>query len=74
MGMRRTRTMGTPNIGVYAKASDALAIVSEGGDVTFLEDLSEVLSVDVVAVTLGGARIAGSLVALNSNGIAVSNM
>lgn len=74
MGMRRTRTMGTPNIGVYAKASDALVIAAEGTDGTFLTDLKEVLSADIVTLTVGGARIVGSLVALNSNGAAVSNM
>ncbi len=74
MGMRRTRTMGTPNIGVYAKASDALVIAAEGADGSFLNDLSEALDTKVITVTLGSARIVGSLVALNSNGIAVSNM
>lgn len=74
MGMRRTRTLGTPNIGVYAKASDALIIAAEGTDGSFLDDLSEALSADVITLMLGGSRVVGSLVAVNSNGAAVSNM
>ena len=74
MGLRRTRTAGTFNLGVYAKASDDLAIAAAGSEASFLKDLSEALGVETVAITAGGARVVGSLVAMNSHGIAVSNM
>ena len=74
MGLRRTRTAGTFNLGVYAKASDDLAIAAAGSEASFLKDLSEALEVETVAITAGGARVVGSLVAMNSHGIAVSNM
>jgi len=74
MGMRLTRTDGTFNIGVYAKASDSLAIAAAGSDEYFVKMLNETLEVETVLITAGGSRVVGSLVALNSNGIAVSNM
>lgn len=74
MSMRQSRTSGTFNIGVYAKASDSLCIAAAGSDQSFVKDLEEVLGVETVLIMAGGARIVGSLVALNSNGIAVTNM
>ena len=74
MAMRQTRTSGTFNIGVYAKASDSLCVAAAGSDTSFLKDIEETLGVETILITAGGARIVGSLVALNSNGIAVTNM
>ena len=74
MAMRLARAAGTFNIGVYAKASDSLAVVSAGIEEQFIELISETLGVQTVQMTAGGARVVGSLVAVNSNGAAVSNM
>lgn len=74
MGIRLSRTEGTFNLGVYAKASDSLAIAASGSEPSFLKDLSEALGVETIQITAGGARVVGSLVAINSNGIAISNM
>ena len=74
MATRRTRTSGTFNIGVYAKASDRLAVTASGVEETFVKQISETLGVETVLMTAGGSRVIGSLLAINSNGAAVSNM
>ncbi len=64
---------GNPYIGVYCAASDEFAIVSDTTDPRAIRELAETLDVDVVRTVIGGASVVGSLVAMNSNGIVVSN-
>ncbi|AGI47900.1 putative translation initiation factor eIF-6 [Thermoplasmatales archaeon BRNA1] len=70
--MRLSRVSGTFNIGVNAVANESLAFVTPDADGQFLRDLQEALGVETVTVTVGGAHVVGSLLAMNSNGIAVS--
>jgi translation initiation factor 6 len=74
MTMRLSRIAGSPNIGVEAAVSESLLVISPGADSEFLKDAEEVLGVKVVETTVSGSHVAGSLVAMNSNGMVVSGL
>ncbi len=65
---------GNPYIGVCCAASENHALVSAPVEQRVLDDLSEVLGVEVILTTVGGSSVVGSLVAMNSNGIVLSNL
>ena len=72
--MRLSRTAGTFNIGVSAVANESLAFTSPDVDDQFLRDLEEALGVKPFKTTVGGSHVTGSLIAMNSNGAAVSGL
>ena len=74
MSMRLSRTAGTFNIGVSAVANESLAFTSPDVDAQFLRDLEEALGVKPFKTTVGGSHVTGSLIAMNSNGAAVSGL
>lgn len=74
MSMRLSRTCGTFNIGVSAVANESLAFTSPDADDQFLSDLEEALGVKPYKTTVAGAHCVGSLIAMNSNGAAVSGL
>ena len=74
MSMRLSRTAGTYNIGVSAVANESLAFTSPDVDDQFLKDLEEALGVKPFKTTVGGSHVTGSLIAMNSNGAAVSGL
>ena len=74
MSMRLSRTAGTFNIGVSAVANESLAFTSPDVDDQFLRDLEEALGVKPFKTTVGGSHVTGSLIAMNSNGAAVSGL
>ncbi|MCJ2532824.1 MAG: translation initiation factor IF-6 [Candidatus Thermoplasmatota archaeon] len=65
---------GNPYIGVYCATSENHVLVSEPVQTRVVEDLSEVLGVDVILTTVAGSSVVGSLAAMNSNGIVLSNL
>ena len=66
--------LGDPNIGVYARVFEDIAIVDPRVPGEFTEALGRELSVDVVITTIQGSGIIGSLVAGNSRGLVVSGL
>jgi translation initiation factor 6 len=64
---------GNPYIGVYCAASENLAILPEVVEQKVVKDLERVLGVRVVASNIAGATVVGSLVAMNSSGMVVTN-
>jgi translation initiation factor 6 len=74
MSMRLSRTAGTFNIGVSAVANESLAFTSPDVDDQFLRDLEEALGVKPFKTTVGDSHVTGSLIAMNSNGAAVSGL
>ena len=74
MSMRLSRTAGSFNIGVSAVANESLAFTSPDVDDLFLKDLEEALGVKPFKTTVGGSHVTGSLIAMNSNGAAVSGL
>ena len=64
---------GNPYVGVYCAASESLAIVPNSAQPKEAKEIGRILGVQVIVTNLAGATIVGSLVAMNSNGIIVSN-
>jgi translation initiation factor 6 len=64
---------GSPYVGVYCVASEQLAILPDVVDEKVVKDIGRVLGVKVISTNIAGATIVGSLAAMNSNGIIVTN-
>jgi len=64
---------GNPYIGVYCAASENLAILSDTVEPRTVKDISRVLDVQVIKTVIAGSTIVGSLVAMNSHGVVVTN-
>ena len=65
---------GDPNIGVYARVFEDIAIVYPGAPAEFTGALARELDVEVVSTYIQGSSIVGSLVAGNSRGLVVSDL
>ncbi len=72
--MRLSRYGGNPNIGVFAAANEEAALVAGDADPGFVRDLETVLGVETMLTSVSGSFVVGSLVAMNSNGVAVSGL
>jgi len=64
---------GNPYVGVYCAASEDYAILPDIVDSKVVKDVGRVLGVRVISSNIGGATVVGSLVALNSHGIVLTN-
>lgn len=64
---------GSPYVGVYCAASENLAVLPDGADGKTVKGISQVLGVDVILTNIGGSTVVGSLVAMNSFGVVVTN-
>ena len=71
--LRLGDVFGSPYIGVYCSASEKLAVVPETMDDRFAKEIQETLGVPLVKTTIAGSIVVGSLAAMNSNGVIVSN-
>lgn len=64
---------GNPYVGVYCVASEQLAILPDVVDEKVVKDVGRVLGVKVICTNIAGSTIVGSLAAMNSKGIVVTN-
>lgn len=64
---------GNPYIGVYCSASERYAVVPESADGKVVREIEKTLGVDVISTTIAGSTVVGSLLAMNSNGMVVTN-
>jgi len=64
---------GNPYIGVYCAASDDFALVPDSVEPKVARDIERTLDVTSIPTTIGSATIIGSLVAMNSHGVIVTN-
>lgn len=64
---------GNPYIGVYCAASERLAVVAESTTQKVRNEIARSLEVEVLATNVAGSTVVGSLVAMNSNGVIVTN-
>jgi len=64
---------GNPYVGVYCAASEKLAIVPNSAHPKEIKEIGRILGVQVIVTNIAGTTIVGCLVAMNSNGIIVSN-
>lgn len=65
---------GDPNIGVYARVFEDIAIVYPGAPAEFTAALARELDVEIVSTFIQGSSIVGSLVSGNSQGLVVSGL
>ncbi|NMA10157.1 MAG: translation initiation factor IF-6 [Methanomicrobiales archaeon] len=65
---------GDPNIGVYARVFEDIAIVYPGAPEGFTATLAQELDIEIVSTFIQGSSIIGSLVAGNSQGLVVSGL
>jgi translation initiation factor 6 len=73
VGLVQLDLNGSPYVGVFARASDRVALIPPAVPDEVQQKLREALKVDVVALTMGGANIIGSVLALNSRGAVVAD-
>ena len=62
----------SPNVGIFAKASDSYLFIPMGYSQRKAKKMASILKVEYINISIGGARVLGPLMALNSNGILVS--
>ena len=72
--MRFSSYGGSPNIAVFATASENLAFTAADASPEFVRALEEALGVKTVKTTVAGAHVIGSLMAMNSNCAVVSGL
>jgi len=72
--MRHSSYAGSPNIGVFAVASECLSFVAHDAVDEFVNDIHQALEVEVIRTTVADSFLVGSLVAMNSNGAIVSGL
>lgn len=65
---------GDPNIGVYARVFEDIAIVYPGAPAEFTAALARELDLEIVSTFIQGSSIIGSLVSGNSRGLVVSGL
>lgn len=62
----------SPNIGIFAKANDSYLFLPMGYSQQKARKLASLLNVEYINISVGGSRVIGPLMVLNSNGILVS--
>ncbi len=72
--MRFSRYAGNPNVGVYAAVNESLGFVATDADPAFIRDAETALGIEMFMTTVAGSFVIGSLVAMNSNGLIVSEL
>jgi len=71
--MRLGEVNGSPYIGVYCAASETLALAPDNVDERVVRELGEALGVPVLRIYVAGSIVVGSLVAMNSHGVVLTN-
>jgi translation initiation factor 6 len=74
MALLRQDLFNSPYVGVFCAVSDALALLPPGIPADDHEAISEALGAPVIEATVGGSRVLGTIVAMNSQGLLVSNL
>ncbi len=65
---------GDPNIGLYAKANNELAITGVEAPAKFVRKLEKTLNVDVVKTSIGGTSLVGVFTVFKGKQLIVSNI
>lgn len=65
---------GDPNIGVFSRVFDDLAVIPPAAPAEFVSALKDNLDVEIVKTTIQGCEIIGSLLCGNSRGFVVSGL
>lgn len=71
MPIKKSSNFGNPHVGLFARASDKVAIIDVSCSPKFASAASEALGVPVEKATIGGSGLIGLFLAMNSNGAVV---
>ena len=74
MALVQKDLFNSPYAGVFCATNDSLTLVPPGIPKDDMAELSEALGTKLEIITLGGSRVLGTLIAMNNNGILVSNI
>ena len=74
MALVQKDLFNSPYAGVFCATNDFLTLVPPGIPEDDMEAISEALGTKLETVTLGGSRVLGTLIAINNNGILLSNI
>ena len=74
MALVQKDLFNSPYAGVFCSTNDNLTLVPPGIPADDMEAISEALGTKLEIITLGGSRVLGTLIAMNNNGILVSNI
>ena len=74
MALVQRDLFNSPYAGVFCATNDNLTLVPPGIPADDMAVISEALGTKLEIVTLGGSRVLGTLIAMNNNGILVSNI
>ncbi len=72
--MRLSRHSGNPNVGVFAAANESFAFIPADASSEFERAVEGALGVKSFKVTIAGAHVIGSLMAINSNCAVMSGL
>jgi translation initiation factor 6 len=64
---------GSAYVGVYCSASEEYAVLADSVEPRVVKDIERTLGVQVIRTFIAGSTVVGSLVAMNSNGLVVTN-
>lgn len=71
--LRRIDFNERPDVGVFCRANDKIAFIQPSIPPKNLELIEEVLKIKVVELTIGSISIIGSLMAMNSHGVVLTD-
>ena len=74
MALLQRDLFNSPYAGVFCATNDVLTLVPPGIPEDDIAAISEALETTIESVTIGGSRVVGTLVAMNSQGLLVSNI
>ena len=64
---------GNSHVGIYCRTNNEIAFVEPMLPQDVLKDIEQSLRVKIIELTIGGSSIIGSLIAMNSNGIILTD-
>src|SRR5215471_14906709 len=74
MGIHLLEIYRSPNIGIFLKANDTVALVPKGLAETKTKKVAEGLKVHAKHTSVAGSRLLGPLISMNNNGVLVSRI
>ena len=74
MALLQRDLFNSPYSGVFCTTNDTLTLVPPGIPQDDMEAISKALETTVEVITIGGSRVIGTLVAMNAQGLLLSNL
>ena len=74
MALLQRDLFNSPYSGVFCTTNDTLTLVPPGIPKDDMEAISKALETTVEVITIGGSRVIGTLIAMNAQGLLLSNL